>query len=282
MFKKFIKSVLKPGQPKRVRAQLETDLLNKVPFLEDADSSLIEDLAAAIDIVVFKKGEMIFKEGEPGNSFFLVADGSVEVSCKDEFIATLGVGGCFGEAALLSDDVRGATVTAAEGVTLYQIKRVSFTKLEEKYLKLRYRLKELQNQRRAEGIEKSIKSNLLENAPFLASADSALIQEIAGYLEPKKYAEGEVLIREGEEGTTFFLIEEGFVDVSKEGSQVADLGPGACIGEGSLITNRACSATVTARTETSCFVLGKPAFRRLISRYPVFGKRMNKIYAERS
>ncbi|MEO0510351.1 MAG: cyclic nucleotide-binding domain-containing protein [Verrucomicrobiota bacterium] len=281
MFKKLIGSARDSKRRKAIEEQVETVLLSRVPFLEGADYKLISDLAEAIESVDYGKHEVIFKEGDIGDSFFLVVKGSVRVSSKGEDIADLGVGGCFGEGALLTDEVRGATITATEEATLFQLKRDSFSGLTEKYLKVRFRLKELHSQRRAEGIKNSIERNLLENAPFLAGASSDFINDLAQILIRKTYAKDEVLICEGAEGTTFFLIEEGVVGINKSGNQIAELGPGACFGEGSLLTKKPCSATVTALTETSCFIMESGPFSGILARYPVFGKKLLRVHAGR-
>ncbi|MGJ8653090.1 MAG: cyclic nucleotide-binding domain-containing protein [Opitutaceae bacterium] len=281
MFKKFVSSVLKAKSAKEIEVQVKDKLLSNVPFLEGADESLISDLAAAVTSFRYKQGETIFNEGDQGDRLFLIVDGSVRVSSKGERIAELGVGGCFGEGALIQKDVRGATVVAIEAVTLLGLHRDSFVGLTEKYNKVRFRLRQLHERRRAEDIEKSIERNMLDSAPFLSGAGNDLINELAPYLERKNYAAGDVLIQEGDEGSSLFLIEDGIVGVSKAGTQVAELGPGACVGEGSLFSREARSATVTALKETSAFELGKGAFDRIIGRYPVFGKHLLAIHTER-
>lgn len=281
MFKKLFSSVGTPSQTKKVEAQLETELLGKVPFLRDADEQLISDLAAAIVTVEYAKGEAVIKEGDPGDSFFIIAEGSTEVSCKGEVIAELGVGGCFGEGALLKDDVRSATVTASEDVTLFELKRKAYSELTQKYKKVQFRLKQLHGHREIEGKEKSIKENLLQNAPFLTGAGSRLIKELAELLEVKTFAEGEQLIVEGSEGTHFFLVEKGVLNIYTGDAQIAQLGAGACVGEGALLSKKPCSATVVAGAETTCYVLSRGEFIRIITRHPVFARRLKAIHEER-
>lgn len=281
MFKKFVSSVLGSRQTKGIEEQLETVLLERAPFLKGADKTLIAELAAALESIDYQKGVTIFNEGDPGDCLFLIVNGAVRVSSKGELIAELGVGGCFGEGALLKDGIRGATVVASEDLTLFRLKSESFKELSEKYIKVRYRLRSLDEERRAENIENLIERNLLSHAPFLNGAGGDLISELSQHLEHRICEKGEVLIQEGDEGTSFFLIEEGILGVSKAGSQITELGPGACLGEGALFSRMKCSATVTALAQTSCFVLGVPAFNSIIKRYPVFGRRLQKISEER-
>jgi cGMP-dependent protein kinase len=281
MLRKLFSSVQR-SKPKQANEQLiEKVLLSKFPILKGANYSLIAEIASAVDSVHFEKGETIFREGEPGHSFFLVVEGSVSIVGKGETIAQIGEGGCFGEGAFLTEEVRGSTAIAQEDVVLFELEKESLGDLRDKYLKMYYRLKALHEERCAEGIKTSIERNLLQNAPFLAGAVEELIDELAQVMERKKFAAGDVLIEEGQEGTTFFIIEEGLVTITKKGDQVAELGPGACIGEGSLLSNHPCSASVTAPTETSCFILKRPTFRNILVRYPVFAKKLERVHKER-
>ncbi|MGJ8639327.1 MAG: cyclic nucleotide-binding domain-containing protein [Opitutaceae bacterium] len=281
LLKKYISAILRTREGKIIEDRLELALVPYVPFLKDADPELVADLVAAIESVKYREGEEIVREGEPGDTLYFVVEGAVKITREGKFLATLGVGGCFGEAALMGDGIRAATVVASEKVTLFRINRESYLELTEKHLVMRFRLNELRKQREAKNIENSIQQNLLKSTPFLNGAGGGLINELARYLEPINYKEGDVLIREGEVGTSFFLIEEGSVGVSKAGVQITELGLGACLGEGSLFTDDPCSATVTALADTSCFVLKKAAFNRIIRRYPVFGKKLLAVYTAR-
>jgi CRP-like cAMP-binding protein len=83
---------------------------------------------------------------------------------------------------------------------------------------------------------------------------------------------GEVIIREGEEGTEAFLIKSGRVKVTKliGGHQVvlAILGPGQVFGEMALIEDKPRSATVTALEKGSAVVLDREAFAQLFIEQP--------------
>jgi MFS family permease len=71
-------------------------------------------------------GEVLIREGEPGDLFYLVADGEVAVTTAAGFATTLGRGEGFGEIALLNDTPRTATVTASSDASLYTLGREEF------------------------------------------------------------------------------------------------------------------------------------------------------------
>lgn len=85
-------------------------------------------------IVRFPPGETIFKEGDLGDFVYKIDDGEVEIVRKDETgqekeIARLGAGDFFGEAALLSDAPRNATVRTLSAVNAIKIGRDDFATL---------------------------------------------------------------------------------------------------------------------------------------------------------
>jgi putative ABC transport system ATP-binding protein len=74
----------------------------------------------------FAAGETIIREGEPGEDFFLISDGEVEVIRSDHEVARLGPGDFFGEVALISGEPRNATVVAEGGVDAYALGKTDF------------------------------------------------------------------------------------------------------------------------------------------------------------
>jgi len=78
----------------------------------------------------FDKGEIIFKEGEPGDSAFLVASGRVQITRVQNgtasVIGEIKSGQLFGEMALINDKPRTATAIAAEPTVCYLVPQVVF------------------------------------------------------------------------------------------------------------------------------------------------------------
>lgn len=84
-------------------------------------------LADSIGSLVLPQGNEIVRQGEPGDSCYLVRSGRVEVVQRDadseRRLATLGPGALFGEAALLTEGPRNATVRSLEPVELLVLRR---------------------------------------------------------------------------------------------------------------------------------------------------------------
>lgn len=98
-------------------------LLSGSPLFEMLSNQELEEVCALLVPKVLRAGETIFAEGSLGDGLYLIAGGEVEVfqSGLQESIATLSVGECFGEMALVDKEYRSATVTARTDVELLHL-----------------------------------------------------------------------------------------------------------------------------------------------------------------
>lgn len=95
-------------------------------------SSDIDDMALAIQTDLFKKGDVIIRQGERGDAFYIIESGTVDVFTTekgDEPIARLESGHFFGEKALISEDVRQATCIASSDVNCLTLTREDFVRM---------------------------------------------------------------------------------------------------------------------------------------------------------
>ncbi len=98
-----------------------TPLLRGVPLLGVLPESVVEFLASTAAPAVARAGETIIRIGEPGDLFYVIESGEVEILGK-----TFGPGESFGEIALLSDVPRTATVTAVTDVEMITLTSENF------------------------------------------------------------------------------------------------------------------------------------------------------------
>jgi MFS family permease len=101
-------------------------LLRAVPFLAPLPPPALEHLAGAAVPVAVAAGDAVFREGDPGDRFYVVEAGEVEISAGGRAIRMLGPGESFGEIALLRDVPRTATVLAVAGCALLALERDEF------------------------------------------------------------------------------------------------------------------------------------------------------------
>jgi hypothetical protein len=110
-------------------AQVATEaleLLRAIPIFAPLPPAVIERLASIAEEVRVLPGVAVCTQGEPGDRFYAIAEGSAEVSADGEERPRLGPGDFFGEIALLRDVPRTATVTAVEPLRLYALERDDF------------------------------------------------------------------------------------------------------------------------------------------------------------
>jgi hypothetical protein len=101
-------------------------LLRSLPIFAPLPAPAIERAASRLIPIEATAGAPIIRQGEPGDRFYIIADGEVAVSRDGRDVASLGGGGFFGEIALLRDAPRNATVTARTKVRLYALERDDF------------------------------------------------------------------------------------------------------------------------------------------------------------
>src|SRR5207253_1049978 len=89
----------------------------------------LERIALVADEIDFRAGRTLIKEGSPGREFFVLVQGTAEITRKGKKLDTAGPGEFFGEMALLSDQPRNATVTTTSDVDSLVITARSFRAL---------------------------------------------------------------------------------------------------------------------------------------------------------
>jgi CRP-like cAMP-binding protein/predicted MFS family arabinose efflux permease len=104
----------------------ELQLLRGIEIFKPLPPPVLESLAHALVPVRVEAGREVFREGELGDRFYIVADGEVEVVQDGEVVNLTGPGGFFGEISLLRDVPRTATVRAKTEVELRALERDEF------------------------------------------------------------------------------------------------------------------------------------------------------------
>ena len=104
-----------------LRRDAKVELLKKVPLFADCSKAELRELAKSADELDLRQGTVLTREGRPGREFFVLIDGTVQVTKKGQKVAELKGGDWLGEIALLTDQPRTATVTATSPVDVLVI-----------------------------------------------------------------------------------------------------------------------------------------------------------------
>jgi len=141
---------------------LVTKLLKQASPFSTLDGEQLRRLAARLERLEVPTGETIIRQGEAGEECYVLRSGRVEVLTSgaqgdERMLATLDPGSLFGEAALLTDEPRNATVRATEPCTLLALRRTDLLEVLGADRQTRERMLELvrmrDRPRRVRGIE---------------------------------------------------------------------------------------------------------------------------------
>jgi CRP-like cAMP-binding protein len=128
----------------------------------------------------------------------------------------------------------------------------------------------------------SVDAERLKQIPLFSGLSDEELTRIGGWLMEQSASEGQRLTPEGASGYTFFLIEQGTAQVSKDGERVAELSPGDYFGEMAILGTGRRAADVVAATPMKLLVLFGTEFRQLEASFPQIAERLATTMRERS
>lgn len=228
----------------------------------------------------FRRGEVIVRQGEPGDTFYLISRGRVAVLVETEEgpqeVAELLRGDYFGEIALLRQTNRTATCLARTEVEVLALDRADFNELLARHFTLAGKVEKV-----------AAMSAMLRRMPLFADFSPKQLQALLGSLRSETSPAGAVVVRQGEPGDRFYIIASGLVEVlvAEEAGRgervVARLSRGEYFGEIALLADVPRTATVRTVTECEFFVLARSDFERLVRTHIVAGRQLQLVSSRR-
>lgn len=245
------------------------DALAETPLFERLDDAALDAVLASTSEVSVPAGEVIVREGEPGDALFVIVEGAVQIFKQraDEselVIARLDAGEYFGEQALLPGPtrVRNASVRAVEPVRMCRIEKAAFQAI----LAADHPLKE--------HLLDSSDDQLIANLALESSLFRAL-EVAAPELDPEyEVAAGAVIFKEGDASDSLYLVVEGSIEIYREHNEdgeretLATLEPGTSFGELGILENTDRSASARAIETSRLVVIPAARFRSWQTRAP--------------
>ncbi|KAJ3101297.1 hypothetical protein HDU97_001537 [Phlyctochytrium planicorne] len=239
------------------RARIDASIRGNFLF-RACDEEQYADVVAAMSEKKVVPGEEVIKQGGVGDFFYVVETGNLDVLVARNGQAPIKVtdytaGGSFGELALMYNAPRAATVIATSDCVLWALDRVTFRRILMENTSRKRRMYEA----------------FLEEVPLIVSLEPYERHKIADALESVVFNDGDVVIRQGESGENFYIIESGEAIVTQTDAEGVEhvlpgLKKGDYFGELALLTNQPRKATVSAKGRLKLATLGKKAFVRLL------------------
>ena len=128
-----------------------TEILKKVPMFQGLDQEEHDYIGGRLRSKTVPRGTEIIRQGQAGDSMFLIARGIANVEIEDNgvrnHVATLYAGDFFGESALLHSAPRNATAIAATPCSLYELNRADLDKICDRFPRIREAVEDVDRER---------------------------------------------------------------------------------------------------------------------------------------
>lgn len=240
-----------------------------LPFLSELTQESFIAVARSLIILRLKDGQLVMRQGDAGDSLFLVASGELRVFVdtprgpKD--VARLFENTLFGEMALITGQPRTASVAVVGEADVIQVSKAALLQVMLSVPSVRDALDRFSRER--------LIKNLLQTSPLFVPFTKSQQGELLRHFEGHEMGAGVDIISEGEPGKGLFLILSGEVDVitgaaSASPVNLARLRTGDMFGEMSLVTEQPTTATVRAASPTTVLFLAREYVERLAGAVP--------------
>jgi len=215
--------------------------------LQESEFDAVIDALGSIQL---NSGEVVFAQGEKGDSCYFIQSGVYSVSIDGKDLKRLGENETFGELALLYHMARSATITCVEAGELWQMDSASFRGCIEK-------LSSTQHAR----AETFLKSD--HNFSGLPAADIRLLARACSL---QQFSDGDEILREGEAGNWMFVIISGKVVPTDPRLSELFERAGSILGSQGLIYGRPQPCGARAKGSVTCLSLARTSLGKLTDR----------------
>ncbi len=260
----------------------DIDLLRRCEMFRFLPDEHFEKLRPILREEQYDFGDLIVKQGDPANAFYILTSGRARVvktganNGEEIVLATLRPGDAFGEAALTEGGTRNATVRCSTSTEVLRLDRADFLALAESVPELR---ENVQMTRRA----RALQGFLYEFSNFGRLPTPAL-REVMEKLERVQFSKGNLIIKEGDAAGPMYILEKGraraFIQNNGTQRNLAFYRDGDFFGELSILNGSARAASVEAYSDCDLLALAPEAVRNLKGSYPEFAQLLEERLAQ--
>lgn len=244
--------------PVHAKTTEQAERLQKILSVSFLFSSLEKkDLEIVVKAMIeqkFDEKQRIITEGEDGNHLYVIESGSPvclkKIDGEEKVVKECKPGDVFGELALLYNAPRAASVEATDACTAWQLDRETFNHIVQS----------------SNTKSRQTHDGFLQHVSLFQKMDNYERSQICDALKAENYKKDDFVVKENEQGHTFYIIEEGTLQAEKgEGNVVLSYASGDYFGELALLKNqpRAASVRVTS-PEAKVLSLDRQAFVNLL------------------
>jgi CRP-like cAMP-binding protein len=264
----------------------------------DVPADHIEAAAPRFYTVEVGKGLMLMEEGEHDAAILFIVEGHVAIRTGEFEIATAGPGTAVGEIGLFKGAMRIATVQAVTPCVYvvldrrdydalldqgnrvaYAVEKAALRQLVTRLRDVDARLANLGEGRTAgpdaketDGTPRAARGDVLawlQRSALFEDAPIGALDDVAARMEPRAFAAGEVLCKQGSAANDLYFLAEGAIDVTVElepgrAERVAVLEPGDVFGVASMLQDRSRMASCVARGDVIALRMERKACQELV------------------
>ena len=242
-YEKKVLELIHERNPEKEDYDIIYDIISKHFFLQTLTHQAKEEIIVSMSLYKVSKGVTLYTQGLPGNFWYIVKSGELSVHMNDKQVGTLTTGQSFGERALMDGTLRSNTIIAETDCKLWALKRTVFRKI----------------------IEFIFTSNYEENMKFLDQVnlpiESTLKSIMANNLIQEIYHKGDYICREGEFGSSLYIIKDGEVECIKGETVIRVLKKGDNFGQKALLEGDVRSLDVKAKTDCKIYSISSEFFK---------------------
>ncbi len=256
------------------KEQFEAIIKQLIP-ISDLSSSAQNDLLEVAELLEFIKEKFVFEEGDEDNYSYYVLAGELELIANKHVQSTIIGGSDNARYAIAQLQPRQFSAKAKTPVTILRLDRGTLDRMMvhegNKAADIEgtgdeMEVSNIDEEDSGDWMTKMLQSELFARLPL------ANIQQLFAYLEAVAFNAGDTVIKQGEPGDNYYIIEEGTCEVTRvprEGEnpvKLAELSMGDSFGEEALLTDATRNATITMLTDGVLMQLSKDHFVDLIKK----------------
>ena len=231
-------------------------------------------LKDAMDARVYAPGETVLKEGDPGDTMYALAQGTVEVLRDGTAVAEMHEGDFFGEMALLTGAPRLASIQAKDAVVLLAFPRAAMESLIARHPAVKVGLDNFFRER--------LLANVVRANPLFGALTPSQRWALSMAFTPTPFAKDQVLVEEGTPGSAVHLLLRGSCRVYlKNGGVFPDLKEGDVFGEISVVSRLPATASVAAKETGVALKVDADTFRKILASNDEVKSRVLRLASER-